>query len=292
MVEEVDINVNTEYQSSEDEDNQEKIQEYISLIEKTSLFTIFIEGKDDVLVYEPIEDLCEGLTPQTVDIQSVGGRKIALGIFDGLKGTNDLNKVVFIVDKDTWVHTGIPSEYNHERIICTTGYSIENDIFIDRKLIDLMKSVKVYHSFQSSLNEYLKWYVLAIERVMKDTVVEGDKLDVTAQEYFKQNKKAELILLRENEIFSNERFNEILQSYHLKLRGKNLFYLFDWSVNNRYEKLEEGTESTPPLTQSKKTKKKPTYNTKTILEETPRTLRGENLNRIFESTINIAKQGF
>ncbi|WP_312105905.1 hypothetical protein [Acinetobacter venetianus] len=280
------INCNVD---EEIEDINEKIQEFASLIEKSNYFTFIIEGGEDYTVYEPLESFCDS-APKMVDILPVNGRSIALGVFNKLKDTPYIKKVAFIVDQDTWVHIGKPAEYNHERIICTTGYSIENDIFIDRKLTCLMKSFDVYTDFESYLTEYLRWYVLAIERVINDTVIKGDSLDIHPNQYFKQNKKDELILLRENEVFSECRFKEIFNDFAVKLRGKNLLDLFDWSVNNRIEKKKDSP--IPNGSKQAKSKKMPPYNSKLIMEETPRTLRGENLNRIFDTAQSFAMQGF
>lgn len=278
-----DINLIDEV--NETEKINEKIQEFVSLIERSSYFTIIIEGNDDYTVYEPLEIICED-APRTVDILPVNGRLIALGVFNKLKETEHIQKVAFIVDQDTWVHIGKPIEYEHERIVCTTGYSIENDIFIDRKLSNLMKSLKVYENFESDLNKYLKWYVLAIERVINNTVFQNDSLDIHPNEYFKENKMVELIVPRENEELSTSRFDEIFNDFELKLRGKNLLNLFDWSVNNRVENKKKSL--IPKGKESSKPKKIPTYNLKLIMEETPRTLRGDNLNRIFESISELA----
>lgn len=272
---------------TEKERNIEKINEFIGLVKKSNLFTIFIEGADDLFFYEPLEIICEK-APKTIEITPVGGREIALGIFNGLKDTQYINKVIFIVDKDTWVHLGKPKEFDHVRLICTAGYSIENDVFIDRNLVSLMQTLGVYTEFDNCLKAYLQWYALAIQRIINDTTLKGDSIDIHPNMYFKENLKDTLILLREHETFPTELSEEIYSDFLIKLRGKNLFYLFEWCVNNRFEKKKHISDTDDKSRQ----KRLPSYNTKLIMEETTRTLRKENLNRIFDTAENFAMQGF
>lgn len=270
----------TAIQTSNDiDDVNTKITEIVGTIKKSAWFTVVVEGIDDVKIYAPLEDLYED-APLVVDIIPVGGRSIALGVFEKLKDTIYIKKVAFIVDQDTWVHLGKPNNYNHQHLICTTGYSVENDIFMDRQLNDLMKSIKVYHTFESNLDEYLEWYVLAIERVMNDTVLEGDTLDVHPNTYFKENKKQDLIVLRNGEFFSTQLNDEIKANYEILLRGKNLLDLAIWALNSR--KL-----NPPKLDKAGNKITFADYNLKAIIEETAHSLRGDNLNRIFAEVQSI-----
>lgn len=129
---------------SEVVNEHEKIEAFAAQIEHSDLYTIVIEGKDDLLVYNEFEDIYED-PDCLVSVLPVGGRNTVLGIFNRLKDTPHINKTIFIVDKDTWVITGIDSNYQHNRIICTHGYSFENDIFIDGNLEnDMVKKIKRY----------------------------------------------------------------------------------------------------------------------------------------------------
>lgn len=256
---------------TEDEENSEKINEFIAMVKNSDLFTVFIEGSDDVVFYEPLELLCDD-APKTIDIRPVGGRKIALGIFNGLKGTSYINKVVFIVDKDTWVHIGKPLEYEHNRLICTFGYSIENDIYIDFDFCHFMKSLKVYDKFLENLEAYLSWYVLAIKRVLDNTVIEGDTLDIHPIDFFINNKKTELVVLRENETIDTELLSDIKDNFGEKLRGKNLMNLALYIVNNK--------------------PKSSKYTLKSIAQIAVHNSRKEKLSEIFETAKAFADEGF
>ena len=114
-------------------ETQDIIDGYVAQIEDSSLLTIVIEGIDDLAVYTEFEEIY-GLNEPLVSVLPVGGRNTVLGIFKKLKNSEHLNKTIFIVDKDQWVIKGIDQEYIHDRVICTHGYSFENDIFIDGNL--------------------------------------------------------------------------------------------------------------------------------------------------------------
>lgn len=107
----------------------------IANIKDGDLFNIIIEGNDDKLVYDEFEDIYE-LTEPLVSVLEVGGRNNVLKIFKALKDTPHINKAIFIVDQDQWVLTGVDPQYDHPHVIRTTGYSFENDIFIDGNLED------------------------------------------------------------------------------------------------------------------------------------------------------------
>src|SRR5690606_19362346 len=112
---------------------------------------VIVEGVDDIIVYRILINLYKSLGIQVIP---AGGRDKVLEVFDEIKSTNNINKTIFIVDKDLWVFTGIPTEYQHERIITTTGYSIENDIFIDKDVMSLLQATAMESKFNDELLQY------------------------------------------------------------------------------------------------------------------------------------------
>ena len=134
----------------------------ISTIEKCqSGKYIVVEGVDDIVVYRNLITLYRS---KGIKVLPAGGRDKVLDVFKGLNETPHLDKAIFIVDQDSWIFSGIPSEYQHHRIICTAGYSIENDVYLDKQLETLMQGTGVYALFQTDLQVYLKWFSLAITR--------------------------------------------------------------------------------------------------------------------------------
>lgn len=245
-------------------DEQEKIdiiKEFAEQIMDSDLLSIVIEGDDDLLVYTEFEDLYE-LNDPIVSVLPVGGRNTVLGIFDLLKDTPHLNKAIFIVDKDMWVINGIDSKYNHERIICTHGYSFENDIFIDGELEKKMQS-KNNDIFSAELPLLLKWYSLEIDRFNRGKPFKKFKVD---PEYL-FNCILEFTTPDEDQILPIELIEELKGNYKKLMRGKTLLRFYIRIMNKR-----EGFSKA--------------YTTKATIENVCEK-KGEHLNRIFTEVDNL-----
>lgn len=80
---------------SQEVKEQEFLDSLVAQIERSNLYTIVIEGKDDLLVYQEFEKIYDDLNC-FVDVLPVGGRNTALGIFDRLKILLILN-VLFLL---------------------------------------------------------------------------------------------------------------------------------------------------------------------------------------------------
>jgi hypothetical protein len=85
-------------------------------------FSVYVEGKDDILFWESLFEK-EGIT--NFHIEEVGGY-VFLGPY--------MNKIVndnanIIVACDTHLSDFLGFDYQHERIIRTFGYSIENTMY-------------------------------------------------------------------------------------------------------------------------------------------------------------------
>ena len=90
--------------------------ELVATIERSSLLTVLVEGRDDMSIYDGLY-AWNGL----VSIVQTQGRCTLLKTFIAAKEKGLLDKCVFIADRDLYVFEGIPTEY--EEIIFTTGYS-------------------------------------------------------------------------------------------------------------------------------------------------------------------------
>ena len=137
--------------------------EIIATLERSSFpVTILIEGEDDVIIYRRLEQYLS----TDVDVLGVGGRNTILSIFEKqiIKGEilKDKN-IIYIADKDIWVNIGIPIEFKNNKIIFTTGYSIENDVFIDAKCDDIIDASDKKQLYADDLQTFLKWYSLALQ---------------------------------------------------------------------------------------------------------------------------------
>jgi len=239
----------------------------ISTIEKCqSGKYVVVEGVDDIVVYRNLITLYRA---KGIKVLPAGGRDKVLEVFDNLSQNSHINKAIFIVDQDSWVFSGIPSEYQHERIICTGGYSIENDVYLDKQLEVLMHGTGVHASFKSDLQLYLRWFALAITRFCIDNNSCGEKLDIHPTTFFKNQLSINThIALKNGEVFPQQTYDDLLINYALKFRGKCLLPLAVRSLGQRPGE--------------------PKYNTKTIMEETACTGRGTYLNRIFSKVEELA----
>lgn len=201
------------------------------------ILNIIIEGKDDKLVYDEFEEIY-GLSQPLVTILPVQGRNTVLGIFKELKDTPYIKKTIFIVDQDQWVIKGRESIYNDPHIICTHGYSFENDVFIDGNLQDDMIN-KNPDILSAKLPILLKWYALEVARIKSG--VETKKLSLDINELF--NCVDKYTNPEEGEKFPNEIFTMLQTQYPQLLRGKTLLKFFVNIMNDR-EHCNNNTYST------------------------------------------------
>lgn len=226
--------------TSQDVNNRKKselIDDYVATIKDSELLTIVIEGEDDKVVYNEFEDIYASNDP-IVSVLEVGGRNTVLGIFKKLKDTEYINKVIFIVDKDQWVITGVEQEYQHERMICTHGYSFENDVFMDGDLENHMKQ-KNTGTFKQELPIVLKWYALEMDRILKSRQTLNLKIDIN--HLF--NQPNDFIHPQQDEIFPQEIFDRLFNEYPQLLRGKTLLKFYTRVMNNRPDKRYKGQYS-------------------------------------------------
>lgn len=196
-------------------------------IKDSDLFTIVIEGKDDKLIYDEFEEIY-GLSEPLVSVLEAHGRNNALEIFKLLKDTPAINKVLFIVDQDQWVINGRDPEYNHPHIICTYGYSFENDVFIDGQLKEEMHK-KNHDILDSKLPILLKWYALEFHRIKNGKQPKKLSLEIThlfncVDEYTNPD---------EGETFPTAIFNTLKEEYPKFLRGKTLLKFYVNIMNDR-----------------------------------------------------------
>ena len=114
--------------------DQEPTQVEILLqnLKNSKLSTLVVEGKSDKQIYTWLRDWLRKhlMEPNFVDIQPVGGKDEVLEIYENRSKFEDQVAVAFMVDQDKWVFSGVPRKYQDD-IICTQGYSIENDLYSD-----------------------------------------------------------------------------------------------------------------------------------------------------------------
>lgn len=212
---------------SQEVKEQETIDILVAQIERSNLYTIVIEGKDDRLVYDEFEDIY-GDVGFFVSVLPVGGRNTALGIFNKIKNTPHINRTIFIVDQDEWKIKGKDPVYNHDRIICTHGYSFENDIFIDGNLENDMQT-KNPIVFNNELPIVLQWYALEMNRILSSRPTANLKMHI--DNLF--NQASIYTVPQSGEIFPTTIFSHLQSEYPHLLRGKTLLQFYLRVMNSR-----------------------------------------------------------
>lgn len=195
------------------------VEELVSTIKRSSLPTVVIEGSDDVVVFRGLEEVYYDCG---LSILPAGGRNNVLQLFS--RRNEFLEKlVVFLVDKDEWVLNEIPAEYVNERLICTDGYSIENDIYVDGGLERLMSPDERVR-FREELEVFLRWYALAINRALQPPGGEEYKChpNVILDDALERERR---MILDNGENFPEDLHARISEGYSKILRGKSLMAL-------------------------------------------------------------------
>lgn len=137
------------------------LEENIETLKRSKLPTIVTEGADDYQFFRRLEDELKDLG---VSLFPAGGKTTALEIFNRRKEIGR-NNVAFLIDSDLWVFSGRPSSYEHRKVICTDGYSIENDLYRDGELECLLTEAEK-GVFAKELDSIGAWYSFCVSKLL------------------------------------------------------------------------------------------------------------------------------
>ncbi|WCT12873.1 DUF4435 domain-containing protein [Mucilaginibacter jinjuensis] len=194
------------------------VDEIIETLKRSSLTTVLVEGKDDIIIYRWIESEI-GIV--NANFFPCGGRDKLLQVFERRAEFPNI-KAIFVADKDAYVYINPPE--NLSEIIWTNGYSIENDLYFGRNIEALLDNDEKL-IFAKSLNSFIEYYAFEIQNYL-----EGRK-------FCFRNHPQQLICEIQNEVkqeflesinfFSaNDQIKENLRNnYDILIRGKSLFAL-------------------------------------------------------------------
>ncbi|WP_347554850.1 DUF4435 domain-containing protein [Robbsia sp. KACC 23696] len=193
------------------------VDEIFELLKRTSLPTVLVEGRDDIIFYRAVE---HELQKFDVDMLPAGNKEAVLNLKQKIKTASISVPIIFIVDKDLWVHEG--DVVQDSSLITTSGYSIENDLFIDGDLESLLTPPE-NGKFKLEMHKFIHWYALAVARYRSGSHTTfrthpGKLLD--DEDFFSSE-----TTLHENELYPEEFRKEIEFNYAHTLRGKSLFAL-------------------------------------------------------------------
>lgn len=195
-------------------------EELLETIKRSSLPTVLVEGDDDIIFYRRIEQEFGNFK---ISILPAGGKQAVLWLKNKLDENPVDIQVAYIVDQDDWVNFGIPDDISD--VITTCGYSVENDLYTDGNLEELLLDNEI-NIFKNELEKFVFWYALALFRHKQNS-----NNNCSLSEYKKHpneildNDYNKQISLYEGEVYPEEFRQNIEDNYKLKLRGKSLISL-------------------------------------------------------------------
>lgn len=205
-------------------------EEIFEILKRTKIPTVLVEGKYDIIFYRKIE---EELKDIGIDMLPAGNKSSVLKIKDMISHQKLSVKIAFIVDNDIWIHTGIPKLINKDRLIITRGYSIENDLFVDGDIIEIMDENE-RNIFDKEIRRFSKWYALSIDRAMRgiDSIYRTHPSKILDD----KNYYEEQLALLDNEEYPHNLYDTLLNDYKYILRGKSLFSILTRQLSRRDRK--------------------------------------------------------
>ena len=157
---------------------------------------------------------------EKISFQPCYGRENLLALFNRREEIKSC-KLVFVADKDTYVYSKVPAEYNE--IIWTSGYSIENDVYEGRKIEQLLDKKEVV-KFEKALTTFIQYYAFQLENFRNRRLFqfEHHPKNILGKDYslnleaIKQYKYTEP---------TTETIDYLTADYDLLIRGKTLLDL-------------------------------------------------------------------
>lgn len=209
--------------------------EIVEYLKRSSLTTVLVEGKDDMIIYRWIE---EEIGIHNANFMSCGGRDRLLKVFARRNEFSHI-KTIFVADKDAYVYDSVPDNLNE--IIWTSGYSIENDLYQGQRieqLLDINEKVK----FRKAVDNFITYYAFEVEQFQKKLIFNfanhPNQILCDAQE-LKQDFLSEINFQNPNATT----IKYLQEEYDLLLRGKSLFALLIRFLSSKKRKIKHNKNS-------------------------------------------------
>lgn len=199
------------------------VDEFVGLLKGGSDFpTLIVEGRDDCGIYSKFENETD---PTGFSILEVGGRNNLLQIFKRRNEFAGRSNVAFMADRDAWIYSDIPAEYLDYSLIFTTGYSVENDAFVDARLWCLVDKAAT-PLFERDIHSFTKWYAREVYRYMSGRPHQF----ATSPTYVLNHRLFESVDSTGDDEYPHELFSSIHSNYKTHLRGKSLLEILEKHV--------------------------------------------------------------
>ena len=195
-------------------------------------------SNEDIIIYRNLEKNLIG-----IDVLPVYGRKTVLDIFEEKQSNPKLKnkKIAFIADKDVWCNIGIPNKFTDSSLIFTTGYSLENDVFVDYNCQNIINNNENKSEFDLNKLKFIQWYALALQATLNN--IDERQLSTSASAVHSDRKLSKhpnevlnnfqnLSELKSNETFPQLLEEQLISEFPLTIRGKSLMALFVKSCSN------------------------------------------------------------
>ena len=194
------------------------VDDWVAMLSHAEFPTVIVEGEADMRIYRWVE---ERVSNQKVDVQRVGGREILLSLYERRSEYARL-PVAFVADRDLWLFSGIPPGYPD--VIWTEGYSIENDLYADADLENLLDADEV-GEHQQVLDSIIEWFAFEVEEHLagREARVATHCNQVVPRGETEMDQE---FRTRRGFRSPDEQLHQrIKAAYQLQLRGKTLFQL-------------------------------------------------------------------
>jgi len=198
----------------------------IATLKRSDLKTVLIEGKDDKLIYNQIEEQLEDID---INILPCNGRSALLKVYE--EKDNIDAELLFICDSDLWVFD--EEKLNRQDLISTEGYSIENELYQDGySIIEKLLTKDELERKEELIKNICHWFSFEVEKYLENRSRDCKFSDVSILNKTIMAKNSyrfceEFLIARGFEEPNMTLKNDIIENYSTKLRGKYIFQVFE-----------------------------------------------------------------
>ena len=142
------------------------VDRFVNDLRNAGLPTVVVEGKNNInLIKKSVKHhrVEESLDVKEVKVMSILRRQRLLSVYERKDEFVHRLPVAFVADREMWLFSGVPACYPD--IICTQGYSFENDLYIDADLELLLEPHEAWRHRQV-LNSAIEWFAFEVEEFM------------------------------------------------------------------------------------------------------------------------------
>ena len=200
------------------------VEELVAVLRRSNLPTVLVEGQEDMRIYRWVE---ARLGNRAANILPTGGRDKLLSVYQRRQEFSNL-PVALVADKDMWLFTGIPSDY--AEVIWTEGYSIENDLYTDAELENLLDPEEA-QEHQQMLEAIVEWFAFEVEEHLAGRPYEVKTHCNQVVPLGQTQMDEDFRISRGFRPPEEKNHQKIRREYQLQLSGKQLFQILERFLN-------------------------------------------------------------